>query len=97
MLVVDEGTPPPSCKSNNCAPASGTAAITSAWDAATGQWTDLAPSPGGVTNPGSRAAAWTGKELLTFGTVSGTESAANPGPGQESRPGPHILGLQFGT
>jgi hypothetical protein len=97
MLVVDEGALPPSCPSNNCVPAFGTAAITAAWDATTGQWTDLAPSPGGVTNLGSRAAVWTGKELLTVGRVSGTESAANPGPGQESRPGPHIVGLRFGT
>jgi hypothetical protein len=97
MLVVDEGTPPPSCPSNHCAPASGTAAITSAWDAATGQWTDLAPSPSGVTNPGSRAAVWTGTELLTLGTVSGTGPAENFGAGEVSRPGPHLLGLRFGT
>jgi hypothetical protein len=100
MLVVAEGTPAPSCPSHNCAPASGNAPITSAWDATTGQWTDLAPPPslgGGVTLPGSLAPVWTGKELLILGTVSCTEPSPNPGPGKESRWVPHVIVLRLGS
>jgi hypothetical protein len=99
MLVLGERPPAPSCQSHNCVPPSEPALVTSAWDAATGQWTDLTPLPAlrvADMLPGSLTGAWTGRELLVLANLTGSAPSTSPGPGQDKGGAPHLVGLRFG-